>query len=72
MENETKQQRFKRIAEKRVQNILNGIKSLSQCANSRIYAWDDTQLQKIWKAIDRELVQCKERFSDPEARVFRL
>ena len=72
MENETKQHRFKRIAEKRVQNILNGIKSLSQCANPRIYTWDDKQLQKIWNAIDQELILCKESFSDPKASVFRL
>jgi hypothetical protein len=72
MENESKQQRFKRVAEKRVQNILNGIKSLSQCANSRIYTWDDKQLQKIWEAIDHELILCKKSFSDPEAGVFRL
>jgi len=72
MEKETKQQRFKRVAEKRVQNILNSIKSLSQCANLRIYAWDIKQLQKIWDAIDHELTLCKESFSDPEARAFRL
>ena len=72
MENESKQQRFKRVAEKRVQNILNGIKSLTQCANPRIYTWDEKQLQKIWNAIDQELTLCKESFSDPEARTFRL
>jgi hypothetical protein len=72
MDNESKQQRFKRIAEKRVQNILKGIKSLSQCANPQVYAWDEKQLQKIWDAIDRELSLCKDSFSDPEAHVFRL
>jgi hypothetical protein len=72
MQKETKQQRFKRVAEKRVQNILNGIGSLSQCANRRIYAWDDTQLKKIWDAIDHELALCKERFNNPDARTFRL
>jgi len=72
MEKETKQQRFKRVVEKRVQNILNGIKSLSQCANQKIYAWDDEQLQKIWDAIDRELTLCKESFHNPEGRTFRL
>jgi hypothetical protein len=72
MEKETKKQRFKRVAEKRVQNILDSIKSLSQCANSRIYSWDDEQLQKIWSTVDRELSLCKKSFSDPEARVFRL
>lgn len=72
MKKETKQQRFKRVAEKRVQNILNGIKSLSQCANQRVYAWDDAQLQRIWDALDHELAECKERFSDPDGSVFRL
>ena len=72
MKTESNEQRFKRVAEKRVQNILNGIKSLSQCANSRIYTWDNKQLQKIWNAIDRELSLCKESFSDPGAHTFKL
>jgi hypothetical protein len=72
MEKETKQERFKRVAEKRVQNVLNGIRSLSQCANPRVYAWDDKQLKKIFDAIDRELARCRESFNDPEARAFKL
>ena len=72
MEKETKEQRFKRVAEKRVQNVLKGIRSLTQCANHRIYNWDNKQLQKIWDAIDQELKLCKESFSDPEARIFKL
>ena len=72
VKNENKQQRFKRVAEKRVQNVLNAVKSLSQCANPRIYAWQDDQLKKIWNAIDRELTSCKQSFSDPESRAFRL
>jgi hypothetical protein len=72
MVKETREQRFKRVAEKRVQNILKGIQSLSQCANNKIYTWDKTQLQKIWDAIDHELRLCKESFSNPEARIFRL
>ena len=72
MDKETNEQRFVRIAEKRVQNILRGIKSLSQCANPRVYAWDEGQLQKIWDAIDSELTVCKQSFGDPEGRIFRL
>lgn len=72
MEKESKEQRFKRVAEKRVQNILKGIRSLSQCANHRIYAWDKKLLSKIWDAIDHELRVCKESFSDPDACIFRL
>jgi len=72
MERENKQHRFKRVAEKRVQNILKGLKSLSQCANTRVYEWDNEQLKRIWKAIDSELSACRENFDNPEAGVFKL
>jgi hypothetical protein len=72
MERENKQQRFKRVAERRVQNILKSIRSLSQCANAKIYEWDDGQLKKIWRAIDLELKACRESFDNPDAGVFRL
>ena len=46
MKGENKKERFKRVAEKRIQNILKGLKSLSQCANTRIYEWDNEQLKR--------------------------
>ncbi len=72
MKGENKKERFKRVAEKRIQNILKGLKSLSQCANTRIYEWDNEQLKRIWKAIDQELAACRENFDNPDAGVFRL
>ena len=72
MKGENKKERFKRVAEKRIQNILKGLKSLSQCANTRIYEWDNEQLKRIWKAIDQELAACRESFDNPDAGVFRL
>lgn len=72
MERENKKERFKRVAEKRIQNILKGLKSLSQCANTRIYEWDNEQLKRIWKAIDQELAACRESFDNPDAGVFKL
>jgi len=52
MKGETKEQRFKRIAEKRVQIVLDSLRKLSQCANRRMYKWNDEQLSKIWDAKD--------------------
>ena len=72
MKKETKAQRFKRVAEKRVQNILKSINSLSQCANTNIYAWDSKQLERIWKAMEKEFSACRQSFEDPDARVFKL
>ena len=72
MKGETKKQRFKRVAEKRVQNVLDSIRKLSQCSNTRMYAWDESQLQKIWDAVDGEIVKCRARFENTENEVFTL
>ena len=72
MPKETNLERFKRVGEKRVQNIINSIRSLSQLANKRIYEWNKDQLNKIWKAIDNELQECKKSFENPDSVVFKL
>ena len=72
MERETKKERFKRVAEKRVQNIIKSIRSLSGLSNRKAYEWEASQLDKIWKAIEKEIEICKENFKNPEARTFRL
>lgn len=72
MKGESKESRFKRIVEKRVQRVLDSLKSLSQCSNKRMYTWNDEQLKKIWNAIDKELRTCKTSFEDSEPDKFRL
>jgi len=54
MKGETKEERFKRVVQKRVQNVLDSLRRLSQCSNKRMYAWNDDQLKTIWVAIDKE------------------
>lgn len=72
MKGETKETRFTRIAEKRVQRVIESIRSLSQCSNKRMYNWNDEQLQKIWTAVDSELASCKESFEKAEPEDFKL
>ena len=72
MKSETKEERFKRIAEKRVQRVLDSIKSLSNCSNKRMYKWNDDQLKKIWNAIDKELKICRASFENSEQVEFKL
>ncbi|MBN1412989.1 MAG: hypothetical protein JW969_19270 [Spirochaetales bacterium] len=72
MKNETKKDRFKRVGEKRVQNVLKGIRNLSGLSNKNTYEWDPAQLEKIWAAINDELETCKECFKNPDSRKFRL
>ena len=72
MKGETKEQRFKRVVEKRVQRVLDGLRSLSQCSNKRMYQWNDQQLRKIWTALDKEMKKCKESFESAEPEDFKL
>ena len=72
MKGETKEARFARVAEKRVQRVLDSLKSLSNCADKRIYKWNDEQLRKMWRAIDNELKGCKDRYQSPGMDEFKL
>lgn len=72
MKGENKKQRFTRVVEKRVQNVLDSVRRLSQCSNGRMYEWNDEQLTKIWDAIDKELQKCKESYNSTEPEEFRL
>ena len=72
MRGENKEERFKRVVEKRVQRVLDSIRSLSHCSNKRMYAWNSNQLNKIWDAIDKELKQCKASYENSEPEEFKL
>jgi hypothetical protein len=72
MKGETKEERFKRVVQKRVQNVLDSLRRLSQCSNKRMYSWDEEQLKKIWAAVDKELKLCKASFEDAEPEEFQL
>ena len=72
MKNESKEERFKRVAEKRVQNVIRGIRSLSQLSNQKVYKWNNNQMEKIWKAIEKEINNCKKSFEEPDSDIFKL
>ncbi len=46
-----KRDRFKNVAGKRVQKVLDNIDSLSKCANRSNYDYDDSDVSKMMKAI---------------------
>jgi len=72
MKGEAKKDRFKRVGEKRVQHLLESLRKLSQCSNEKLYEWDETQLNKIWKVIGKDLEKCKNSFNDPDSKLFKL
>ncbi len=52
---ELKKNRFKRVASRRVENILKGIRSLSKCSNVNNYEYNEEDLDKMVKAIKEEV-----------------
>lgn len=59
---ETKEEKFRRIAENRVNKILNQLSVLKNCANTGVYSYTDTQVNRIIKAIENELKITKMAF----------
>lgn len=57
-----KEERFIRIAEKRTNKILEQIRLLGNCSNKNNYSYDDKQVDKIFKAIEKELDLAKKKY----------
>jgi hypothetical protein len=72
MKGETKNERFSRVATKRVQRVLDSLRSLTQCSNRRMYQWDNQMLKKMWAAIEREYQACKANFEKSEPEDFKF
>lgn len=61
---ETREQRFKRVAERRVNTLLDSIRLLGQLSNRRNYDYTNAQVAKIFKAVDDELKVARSKFQE--------
>jgi hypothetical protein len=59
---ETKRQRFLRVAERRTNNVLYRLRVLSNCANRHTYEYSGEDVRKIFDAIDKELKIARAKF----------
>jgi len=50
-----KKDRFKNVAAKRVQKVLESLESLSKCANRNNYEYTDEDVSKLLKAIKEQV-----------------
>lgn len=63
-----KQENFKRIAENRVNKIIDMISKLENLNNTSFYEYSDDQMENIFKAIQNELDKQKELFNKSKKR----
>jgi len=55
-------ERFLRIAEGRVNRILDALDSLGNCSNKRNYDYSDTDVKKIFSAIESKVEETRLMF----------
>lgn len=59
---ETRAQRFKRIATKRTNDIIRRIRILGNCSNRSAYDYTEEEINKIFAVIGKELKTANARF----------
>lgn len=66
--NETPAEKFIRIGQKRVNNILKQLDVLGQLSNRRTYSYTEEQTEKMFAVIEKELQEVKEKFQEPKEK----
>ena len=66
--NESKKQRFERIAEPRVNAVLDKLRLLGQCSNRNNYEFDKKQISQMFSTIETELKRIKVLYQKPNGK----
>lgn len=69
---ETRNDRFKRIAAKRTNEVLDKIRILGNCSNKSSYEYSKEEINKIFAEIDKQLKITKAKFMSGKRERFKL
>jgi len=69
---ETRRERFKRVATRRTNNILRQIHILGNCSNKSSYSYSEEDVKKVFSAIEGELRVAKAKFINRKKTNFSL
>jgi hypothetical protein len=68
---ESKKEKFVRLAEKRTQRAIDAIRLLGNLSNRSNYEFSDSDVKKIFGALDDELKLARDKFRQSGGRVSR-
>jgi len=71
-DNETPEERFKRVATARTNAIFNKIRILGNCSNKQIYSYSEEDIDKIFLAINKQLREVRAKFNSWKEKKFKL
>lgn len=69
---ESRQERFKRLATRRVNNLLNQLRLLGNLSNKSSYDYSEEEVNKIFSAIEGQLRIAKAKFLSHRKKEFKL
>lgn len=72
MEKESRHDRFKRLASKRTNEILEKIRILGNCSNKSSYEYTEEEINRIFSEIDKQLKLTKAKFLAGKRERFKL
>ncbi len=72
MEKETSHDRFIRLATNRTNVLLEKIRVLGNCSNRTMYSYSESEVNKIFNVIEKELKDAKSKFQIKRSRKFTL
>ena len=72
MQQESRNERFKRIASKRTNEILDRIRILGNCSNKSSYEYNEEEINKIFGEIEKQLKLTKAKFLSGKKVRFKL
>lgn len=67
-EQETKRDKFVRLAEARTNKIIDMLQLLGNCSNTSAYDYTQTDVDKIFGAIENEVREAKKKFNKLESK----
>lgn len=68
MKDESKREKFIRIAEARTNKVINMIQLLGNCSNPALYDYSQKDVTKIFDAIQLELDEAKKRYNKQDSQ----
>jgi hypothetical protein len=65
---ESRSEKFKRVATKRTNELLEKIRILGNCSNKSTYEYTDEDVIKIFKSLEKQLETMKAKFSNKKSK----
>jgi len=69
---ETKREKFLRLATQRTKEILTRLRILGNCADKQRYEYTESDIRKIFSAIEEQLKEVRGKFTTVKEKEFKL